>query len=164
MKWNLGCGFDVKEDWLNTNHFSHCPVEGAYYLDALERHLDMIDKFDYILINHTLCVLSYEEVEKMLKYCYEYMKEGGTIEIIDMNPLKSFRSYERGEVEAFPGFEGSIDNRFTRHLVGYGRKSLWTPDSTIEALEAAGFKNAKDYHQSKYDLRPKESLVVKAVK
>lgn len=164
MKWNLGCGYDVKEGWFNTNYFSHPKVEGAWYLDALTFHQDMVNKFDYILINHTLCVLTYSGAETALRHAYQYLQEGGTIEVIDMNPLKSFRSYERGEIEAFPGFDGSIDERFCKHLVGYGRQSLYTPDSVCELLERCGFKNAKDYQKSEYDLRPKESLVVKAVK
>ena len=163
-KWNLGCGFDIKEGWFNTNHASHKPVEGAWYLDALVFHADMLNKFDYVLINHTLCVLSYEEAETVLGYVYRYLKDGGTVEVIDMNPLKSFRSYERGEIQSFPGFDGSIDNRFCKHLIGYGRKSLYTPDLVCELLEKHGFKKAKDYYNSEHDLRPKESLVVRAVK
>lgn len=164
MKWNLGCGTDIKEGWFNTNHQSHVPVEGAVYLDALVEHFDMYEKFDFVLVNHVFCTLSYDEVDLMLRNIYRTMQDGATIEIIDMNPLKAFRALERGDVDALPGFEGSIDNRFTRHLVGFGRKSLWTPDSVCEALERAGFKNPLDYHKSGYDLRPKESLVVKATK
>jgi len=164
MKWNLGCGFDIKDGWLNTNHFSHVPVDGAVYLDALEDHQDMHNNFDYILINHTLCVLSYEDAETLLKNAYKCLMVDGTIEVIEMDPVKSFKSYERGDIEAFPGFTGSIDKRFTHHLVGYGRKSLWTPELVIEVLERVGFIKANNYYKSEYDLRSKESLVVKATK
>lgn len=164
MRWNLGCGYDVKDGWFNTNYFSHLPVEGASYLDALTFHPDMVDKFDYILVNHTLCVLTYDGAETVLRNAYKYLKDGGTIEVIDMNPLKSFRSYERGEIDAFPGFDGTIDERFCKHLVGHGRQSLYTPDFACELLERCGFKKALDYQKSEYDTRPKESFVVKATK
>lgn len=164
MKWNLGCGFDIKEGWFNTNHQSHSPVEGAVYLDALEFHIDMVNKFDYILVNHTLCVLTYEEAEKALCYAHHYLKESGVIEVIEMDLLKSFENYKNSDIEAFPGFTGSLDNRFCRHLVGYGRKAIYTTKLVEELLRSCGFNNIKGQAKSQYDLRPKESLIVGATK
>ena len=163
MKMNLGCGPDIKDGWVNVDIVSAIGIE---YWNVVENVVpeNWKGKFDYILVNHVFTTLTYEEVSLALIKLYDCMKEGGVIEVIEMNPLKSFRSYEQGDINAFPGFTGSIDNRFTRHLVGFGRKSLWTPDSMCDVLVNAGFNNALDYYQSEHDLRPKESLVVKAIK
>lgn len=162
MKMNLGCGPDIKDGWVN--------VDGSVWPQAelwdatTPPPPQYQNKFDHILINHTLCLLSYDDVETALKNVYECLEDFGVIEIIDMDPIKSFRSFEEGDVRAFPGFEGSIDSRLCHHLVGYGRKSLWTPNSMIEALTKVGFKDAEDCGESVHDLRPIESFIVKARK
>lgn len=163
MRMNFGCGPDIKDGWVNVDIVSSPGIE---YWNIVENVVpeNWKNKFDYILVNHVFCTLGYEEAALGLSKLRECLIDGGIIEVIDMNPLKAFRSLERGEIEAFVGFDGSIDNRFTRHLIGYGRRSLWTPDSMCEILESVGFTKALEYFVSEYDVRPRESFVVKAVK
>ncbi len=164
-RMNLGCGPDLKEGWLN--------VDSEYDPLHPDRPCwDMrggpfgqwVEAFDFVLVNHVFTTMTYDEVEIGLQHILEILKPGGVLEVIEMDAEKSFRSFQRGEIKAFPGFEGSIDNRFVRHLVGFGRKSLWTENSTTEALERAGFTKVNNYYKSENDLRPKESLVVRGTK
>ena len=164
MKMNLGCGPDIKEGWLNVDNY-YDPNNERPVWDMRDECLgEWVKGFDYVLVNHVFCTMRYDEVEIGLKNIYDLLKNGGVIEVIDMNPIKAFRAYERGDKTALPGFEGNIDDCFCKHLVGFGRQSMWTPYSMIDALERAGFKNALDYHKSEHDLRPKESFVIKAAK
>ncbi len=164
MKWNLGCGFDIKEGWFNTNHFSHEPVDGAVYMDILKEDPAIINQIDYILINHVFCVMSYEEVKIALNKIHKYLKDGAVIEVIDFDILKAYDNREANCREAFPGFKGSIDELFCKSIVGYGRKSIYTPMLMSDKLKQAGFKDVKIHSWSEYDIRPLESLIIKAIK
>lgn len=165
QKLNLGCGFDVKEGWLNTNHFSHEPVEGAVYLDAREEHLDAIDKFDFILVSHVLCTMKPSDADKVMANCHKWLKVGGKIELIDMDLLKVFASYQEGRVEDIPIEEGDIDDRLCFAISGYGtRLSLYTPERMEKVLTEAGFQTIMKKEESEFDTRPKESLIFEATK
>jgi predicted SAM-dependent methyltransferase len=164
MKWNLGCGFDIEEGWFNTNGFEHPPVEGAVYMDVLKPDESMIGQVDYVLINHVLCVLSYDEVDRALANIRQCLKDGAVIEVIDFDMVKAFENYKAKDHEGFPGFLGSIDEVFCKSVVGYGRKSIYTPKLMEEKLIHVGFNDVEILLQSEHDLRPKESLIVRAIK
>ncbi len=165
MKMNLGCGPDLKYGWLNVDNY-YDPIHTKREVWDMRGGPfgQWVGAFDHVLVNHVFCTMTYDEVEIGLQHIKEILKDGGTLEVIDMDPIKAFRALERGDIDALPGFDGSIDNRFCRHLIGFGRKSLWTPESTIEALQRAGFTKVNNYYKSENDLRPKESLVVKGIK
>lgn len=164
MKWNLGCGFDIKEGWLNTNGLEHPPVNGAVYMDVLKVDDSMIGKIDYVLINHVLCVLSYDEVDRALANILQYLKDGAVIEVIDFDMVKAFENYKAKDHEGFPGFLGSIDEAFCKSIIGYGRKSIYTPYLMAEKFRHIGFNDVEILSHSEHDLRPKESLIVRAIK
>lgn len=164
-KMNLGCGFDVKDGWFNVNHPSHEPVEGAIYLDALKDHIDAFNKFDFILINHVLCTMKPDAVNTLLGNVKNWLKEGGTVEVIDMDLLKVFHAYQDQRFEDIPIEEGNADAKLCFAISGYGtRLSLFTPMRMYDVLEDAGFRLVKQLESSDNDLRPKESLVFEAVK
>lgn len=165
-KLNLGCGFEIREGWLNTNHFSHEPVQGAVYLDATTDHNDAIGVFDFILINHVLCTLKPDDVDKILANVYKWLKPGGIVHIIDMDITLAIDSYKNGFSD-FPIDNGSIDYNFLMHVSGFGtRLSLFTPQYMKELLYKHNFK---DIHSilaidDMYDTRKGESLRLEATK
>jgi hypothetical protein len=165
MKWNLGCGFDIKEGWFNTNYFSHIPVDGAVYLDALEEHEDMKGEFDFILVNHVLCTMKDDLALRVLRNCRAALVDGGTIQVIDMDLLKVFKSYEENRLEDLPISEGDFDDRLCLAISGYGtRNSLYTCGRMHNVLTEAGFHMVNNLGSSEFDTRPKESLVFEAIK
>lgn len=166
MKLNLGCGFDIRDGWLNINHYSHIPVEGAWYLDARCEHLDMIEKFDFILINHVLCTMIPDDVNKVLRNVKQWLKPGGTVHIIDMDIMSAFEMYGNNK-DDFPVTSGSIDYNFLMHVSGFGtRLSLFTEKYLAELLDSIGFVNIKSIpeDEDEYDTRKKESLRMEATK
>ena len=165
-KINIGCGPDLKEGWTNTdNNMSGNWVEGLEWWDITypaPTHLH--NKFDFALVNHTLCLLSYEEVQRALLNIKDVLKEGGILEIIDMDTLKAFKNMEDKNEDGFPGFAGDIQDRMCHHIVGYGRKSIYTPHTMYLKLQEAGYKDIWNAQTSEHDLRPIESFVIQAVK
>lgn len=162
MKMNLGCGPDIKEGFVNVDIV---PYEGASVWDMTKDSVPgyWVGKFDYVLVNHTICLISYDEVAELFKKIQTAMKPGATIEIIDMDVTKAFNSYTRNDHEGLPGFGGSIDNSLCRHLIGHGRKSVYTGNLVAEMLINAGFGKVEVGDSSEHDLRPKESLIVRGV-
>lgn len=162
MKMNLGCGPDLKEGWLNVDGYVW---PNAELWDATtEPPVQYLQKFDHVLINHTLCLLSFDDADRALKNVYECLEEFGVVEVIDMDLIKAFKSFEQGEEEDFAGQTGSIDEMLCKHLFGYGRKSVYTAQLMKEKLEKAGFKDVSIEEKSQHDLRPKESLIVRGRK
>lgn len=166
MKMNLGCGFDVKDGWFNTNHFTHKPVDGAWYLDAREEHKDMIEQFDFILVNHVFMALNANDLKLVLTNIKKWLKKGGKIHIIDMDITMAIAMYQNGHDE-FPVKDGSIDYNFLMHVSGFGtRLSLFTPKYMAELLVSYGFTNIHPIPASddEYDTRKLESLRFEATK
>lgn len=165
-KMNLGCGFDIKDGWLNTNHFSHVPVDGAALLDAREEHPEMIEKFDFILINHVLCTMIPDDVNKVLRNVKKWLKPDGIVHIIDMDIMSAVALYEDGNND-FPVTSGSIDYNFLMHVSGFGtRLSLFTEKYLAELLSSVGFVKIRSIPEweDEYDTRKKESLRMEATK
>lgn len=159
---NIGCGPDIKDGWTNAD--SH-PWEGSVNWDILNPpRVEWVKKFDLALVNHTLCLLGYDEVDVALGNIMEVLVPGGVIEVIDMDVLKAFDNFNRKNKSGFAGLDESFDSMLCKHLVGYGRKSIYTAQSMKEKLEKAGFKRVYVAQGSADDLRPEESFVVRGVK
>src|SRR5690606_28067599 len=156
---------DDKEGWLNTNYFSQPPVDGAIYFDALESTPDMLNQFDFILVNHMLCTMKEELAIIVLSNAYSWLKEGGVIHVIDMDLLKMFEHYQKGDADLIPIEQGDIDSKLCNAISGYGtRLSLYTRKHLENLLLNVGFRSVVQLDTSKYDTRPNESLIVEATK
>lgn len=166
--FNIGCGPDIfqngymgYEQWRNVDSvYRHPEVENI----DIRYKSPIADNYDFVLVNHTLCLLTYEEVDSALINLSNVLRRGGVIEVIDMDVLKAIDNLQNCEREGFAGHDGHIEEMFCKHLVGYGRQSLYTPSTMGEKLKKAGFHNIKILESSQYDLRPKESLIVQGTK
>lgn len=164
MKMNLGCGFDIKDGWFNTNHAAHQKVEGAWILDARDEDPSMVNKFDFILINHVLCTMPYNDVRKVLANVYTWLKPEGKVEIVDMDLGKAAQAFIDKNDEALFVKEGNTDWKFCMHVSGYStRPSLFTASVMKDLLIEAGF-NKFVIKDSEYDTRPLESFAIEATK
>lgn len=163
---NIGAGPDFKEGWVNTDsrydpEYHDRMVIWDIRAGAFAQHIGV---FDFALVSHTLCLLSYDEVDEALLNIKEVLKDGGVLQIIDMDTLQAFDNMRAEEVDGFPGHEGSIEEKMCKHLVGYGRKSIYTRNTMADKLKKAGFKSVRILKKSEHDLRPKESLIVEGTK
>lgn len=165
-KINIGCGPDLKDGWKNTdNNTSGQWVDDTDLWDISKRApVEWHGLFDFALVNHTLCLLSYDEADVALENIKEVLADGGVLQVVDMDTLKAFENMKQGKSQYFNGFTGNIEDQMCRHLVGYGRKSIYTPASMAAKLEQAGFKNVTIRNSSEYDFRPHESFAVEGTK
>lgn len=171
-KANIGCGYDIKpleEGWLNIdNHVSEI-VENLRIWDITtsptDLEYDLTESFDFVLVNHVLCTMNDYLVHQSLINLHRCLKPGGTLQVIDMDILKVFKSYEENRLEDIPIAEGDYDDRLCLAISGYGtRDSLYTPGRMNNVLYEAGFRLVSQKDESKYDTRPKESLIFEARK
>ncbi len=124
-----------------------------------------VEHFDGGVINHVLCTMNDYLAHKVLTNIHRSLKPGGELTVIDMDLNKVIQSYQDGRIDDIPIEEGSIDDRLCFAISGYGtRKSLYTIERMRKVLEEAGFRIHAYQESSKYDTRPKESLVFKAIK
>lgn len=158
---NVGCGHDLKDGWINVDNMDWGQPK-EYIIDILTEW--NYTNVDYILVNHTLCLFDYAQADFLLRQFYDSLKPDGIIEIIDMDVMKAYESWQNLDFDGLPGNSDNIDERLCNHLVGYGRKSTYTPYLVALKLSRAGFTDIDILHTSPHGLRPKEDLTVKARK
>lgn len=165
MKMNLGCGYDLKDGWFNTNHAAHQKVEGAWILDARDEDPAMNGKFDFILVNHVLCTMPYNDVRKVLANIHNWLQPEGKVQIIDMDLGKAAQAWVDKNQDAIPVNERNLDWNFCMHVAGYStRPSLFTASVMRDLLVEAGFNKFVIRDDSEYDTRPLESFTIEATK
>lgn len=170
-KMNLGCGFDIKQGWTNIDQDQRVMSRYEYGKDIEGWNVvfpppDFYwNRYDFVLINHVLCTMKPSDVNKVLENARMCLKDGGRLQVIDMDLLKAFDDYESGNSSLFPIADGDIDYKLCMHVSGYGtRLSLYTVKHLHDLLIGAGFKSAKMLLESEYDTRPDESLILEATK
>lgn len=172
-KLNAGCGYDLinEEGWLNVDKEMRGPAENFRGWDMTQPpdnsdpELNFVEGFDFILVNHVLCTMNDWLVHKALINLHRCLKPSGRLHVIDMDIIKVYEAYKNGVIEDIPIEEGSIDARFCFAISGYGtRDSLYTHKRMSEVLTDAGFRIIETLRSSPYDTRPKESLVLEAIK
>jgi predicted SAM-dependent methyltransferase len=164
---NFGCGPDIKDGWTNVDIVARPGVfiwNGMSFANISGRRVQpQLWDYDFILVNHVLCTMKPHDVRDVLRGLFETLKVGGKIQIIDMDLLKVFKAYQEGRADDVPIEEGDIDDRLCFAISGYGtRLSLYTPERMNNVLKDAGFGLIENIESSKYDTRPKESLVFEA--
>lgn len=165
-KMNLGCGPDIKEGWTNVDRIMGDGIEN-WNMTAKAVPENWKEHFDFILVNHVLCLIPYGELVSVLEKIKTMLKPGGTVQIIDMDVRKAIDDYIYNGGKSLPIQEGSSEWNLCMHLSGYStRPSLFTPHVLYRFLESAGFEtlNIWNTETSEHDLRPLESLVVEATK
>jgi hypothetical protein len=165
-KANIGCGFDIKPGWVNIDAVElNSPDFYQYEILTPSFIKDFSEEFDFALVNHVLCTMTDEYAHYALKNIYDTIQPSGKLQVIDMDILKVFKSYQEGRIDDIPIEQGTIDERLCYAISGYGtRLSLYTPLRMKQVLIEAGFRIVMSLSESEYDTRPKESLIVEAIK
>lgn len=158
---NFGCGYDIFPDWTNVDRLDY---SGNDIADILGEW-NYID-YDYIFVNHVLHMFSYKELPVVLKRLYDTLKIGGTLRVIDFDPIKAFHAYERGDSKALvipDSIEPTLDGKFNAYLTYYStRLSILTAKGMAEKLERVGFNT--NIIQTNNIKRATESYVVEGTK
>lgn len=172
-KANIGCGFDIKKGWanfdmsMNTDMITSSETTEVWDITTCpdKREHSLTEQFEFILVNHVLCTMHEYLVHQALINLHRCLKPGGVLQVIDMDLLKVFKSYQDGRYEDIPIEEGSPDAKLCNAISGYStRNSLYTPNRMKEVLVEAGFREVRVLDSSEHDTRPKESLIVEAIK
>lgn len=142
-KLNFGCGYDIREGWVNVDRTFHGNHQRA---DILTNWPFLPEKFDLILANHVLHMFGYKELPVVLQTLKNDLTAGGKLHIVDFDPIKAFEAYQRGDAKALiipDNVEKTLDGKFSAYLTYYStRKSIFTAKGMIEVLKKAGFSRA----------------------
>jgi predicted SAM-dependent methyltransferase len=166
MKINVGCGWEVREGWLNVDN-TQKPQAKNYpitFMDATATWPHEDDTFEYVLSEHMIEHVPEAKGLNMLKEAYRCLKPGGVARVTC--PDKKFAEEIRGQDyhpfvksycrkifnrEARLGDANKISNRT---LFEQGHVWVPTADMLIKQLEKAGFKNVKqvEYGKSEHEV------------
>jgi len=96
-KLQIGCGTNIKEDWLNTDI---APKEGAVYLDATRPLPFDDDTFEYIFSEHLIEHIPFKDGMRLLNDSFRVTRPGGKIRIAtpDLECLAELYAADRAEV------------------------------------------------------------------
>lgn len=162
IRLNVGCGPDLKKDWINIDHKAQKTNFDFVCQNILEPF--RTPPADFILINHVLCTMNYQNALEVLVNAHIALRTGGKLQVIDMDLLKAFDSYNFNPNE-LPIKSGSDDYKLCMHISGFStRLSLYTPRLLKELLLITGFREVVVLGNSEHDLRPLESMIVEATK
>ncbi len=146
LKLNLGCGNDVKNDYLNLDLFSKNP--NVIRMDI--RNIDLPNNsVDYILASDVLEHFSHRETDKLLSEWARILKPGGEIEIRCPNLRLQLQAYMRGDwnadIASYMIFGGQT-NPGDYHCIGFDDNSIKN-HLALAGFEVTYFEN-EDYPQT----------------
>lgn len=153
-KLQIGAGHNSKDGWLNTDIE---PAEGQAFLDASQRFPLADGSFHYIFSEHVIEHLEFEQGLTMLKESHRVLAPGGKIRIATPN-LHKFIDLVRKSAAAPPDYIGrklKFHNLpltpepetylFNIEMRAWGHRFVYTPSLLRNRLEAAGFRDVKEF-------------------
>ncbi len=152
-KLHLGCGPVVLSGWLNVDLKPRRAEQ--IYLDVTERFPFEDGTFDYILTEHMIGDLTYQEAGTMLAECYRVLRPGGCLRIstpslarlaqlYSMSTVATPHRYVSWSVDEFVAWADApleglvINNLFQEHRFVYDHATL------RHVLERTGFVNVTE--------------------
>lgn len=167
LRLNLGSGYDTAPGWV---HVDKLDYGSNIVADVLEGLPFPDNHFDFVLVNHTLQMFTYEELPKVMAEIHRVMKELATIRIITPDLDKAIDAYISGDRDYFPvgdDIEPMIGGKFARYLYWHGDSRCgFTQDGLVDLLWRSGFSFIKlnDFEPCELHTRENESLTVEAKK
>lgn len=155
VKLQIGCGWNMLPDWLNTDADIDSCKWGATFLDA-GKPFPLPDAcMDYVFSEHLFEHLTYSQALNMLRECHRVLKPNGVIRIATPNLLFLLDLYQNpekpinkryvewsanggGKTEKLPPTPVYIINKFHTH---WGHQIVYDPDTLTELLRQNGFEN-----------------------
>lgn len=160
---NLGAGFVVHKDWIAVDiaDYEHNIV--ADILDGLPFEDNY---FDFVLMNHTLQVFTYNELSYVLQEVKRVMKEGATLRILTPDLEKAVQAWQQEKHSFFPiddSLELTISGKFARYVFWHGEtRCAFNEFSLTDLLMRNGFRYVTPgrFGDCELDSREAESLVM----
>ncbi|MEM6285232.1 MAG: methyltransferase domain-containing protein [Chloroflexota bacterium] len=163
LRLNLGCGFDIREGWLNVdieNWKKRKPdATGAFVAHDLRRPLPLPDQScDYIYSSHFWEHLDYQTGYAMMQDVFRMLKPGGTFRVVVPDYLKYSAAYVNGDDAFFTTLENAMPDGWVRrvpgaecvtdhmHFLAYQwgeHKCLYDPERMEKMLKVAGFTDVR---------------------
>lgn len=137
---NLGCGLAVAEGWTNVDIDDH----GQEHVLDVRDGLPFPDgHFGLVVANHVLHMLTFQELPGVLAEVRRVLAADGVLRIIEADPIKAFRAWERGDATWFPiadDVAAQIDGKLSLYLTWYStRRSIMAPGHLARLTADAGF-------------------------
>jgi predicted SAM-dependent methyltransferase len=168
-KLQLATSNNVLEGWMNTDVLpSH---DSVIYLDATRPFPFESDTFGYIMAEHMIEHIGYEEGQIMLRECFRVLKFGGRLRIAtpDLRTLLALHSAEKTDRQRYyvdwaiarlmPEVRHCkdvfvINNAFR----AWGHCFLYDEETLRHAMQASGFRCIKFYKPGQSDDRMLKDL------
>lgn len=167
-KLNLGCGFEQPEGWINVDKLDY---EGNIIADVLEGLPFGNDTMlDEVVMNHTLQMFRFDELDKVLQEVKRCMKKGAKLRILTPDMDRAILNYQTGNASYFPiddVLEPSMSGKFARYLFWHSdTKCAFSFENLQLLLHRNGFRKIRlaQFGECELDTRESESLIVECVK
>jgi ubiquinone/menaquinone biosynthesis C-methylase UbiE len=169
---NLGAGLTWPDDWVNVDKF---PASDSIIEADVLKGLPFPDNhFDFVLMNHTLQMFTYEELPVVLKEVRRVMKEGATLRILTPDVIDKMFDYfdpdalsSGFDVPVSEKLEPTRAGRLLRYIFWHGdTRCAFSTDSLISKLQESDFANFRSgkFGECDLDSRKDESLIVECIK
>lgn len=166
-KLNLGSGYTSHKDFINVDILDY---ENNIVADILDGLPFDDNYFDFVLMNHTLQVFTYNELPYVLQEVRRVMKEGATLRILTPDLEKAAEAWESNNRDYFPidnSLELTISGAFARYLFWHGEtRCAFNEFSLTDLLIRNGFRYVTPgrFGDCELDSREEESLIMVAQK
>lgn len=167
LRLNLGAGLVTPSDWINVDKYpTNGDVIGA---DILEGLPFKDNYFDFVLMNHTLQVFTYNELPYVLQEVKRVMKEGSILRILTPDLDRAVHEYNTIASGYFDEFipdtlEPTIAGKFARYLFWHGEtRCAFNYTSLLYLLRTNGFMVNEElgkFGDCELDSRQNESLIM----
>src|SRR4051794_35971511 len=171
---DFGCAFEKHEGWLGSDIRDYGQEHVGDILDGLpwsDFH------FDIVLANHSLQMITFNDLHRALAELRRVLRVGGVLRILVPDVEWALREHSEGR-DLFPissALERTRDGRMLRYLFWHGdARSAFTIESLTDALNMSGFQNVRrcKYKQTfsdhpeivDLDSREDESLIIEATR
>lgn len=135
---NLGCGNDYREGWINIDNQSQ-------FQGKIDKKADFMtlkwknNSVDEILANHIAMYITLEEMPKILKRWYGWLKKGGELTLETGNLYSICKQIIQAKTLGDLNGRDGVGQLFGLENTA-GHKWCYTPETMIHLLKETGFK------------------------
>lgn len=141
---NWGCGPDKADGWLNSDLLDY----GQDHVGDVMLGLPWPDgHFDYVVANHSLQVLTYQQLPRAVGELARVLRPGGTLRVLAPDPVRAFRAWDKGLADHFlvpDTLEPSLDGKLCTYLTWAStNRQVFTARWLCELLVRFGFASCE---------------------
>ena len=155
LRLNWGCGGHPAPGWFNSD-LKDAP--GVDHVGDVRDGLPLAEgSVAYAASVHALCMISYPDLEPVLRELRRVLQPGGTLRLVLPDLDKAIAAYLVGDRDHFlvpSSDEDTLGGQLIAHLLWYGyNTTLFTTDFAVSLLERSGYSRVDvcDYLLTKSD-------------